>query len=110
MHKAIITVLAIGVSLLATVAAAGTIAPALQDQLASTAADQPVSVIVHFTDQAPITGISQDLTFRKASRKQRHEEIVLALKDAARSQDSLAAELESAKAAGGVVGFTRYWT
>ena len=46
MQKATITVLAVGLSLLATVALAGTIAPALQEQLANSAADQPVSVIV----------------------------------------------------------------
>jgi subtilisin family serine protease len=108
-HKAIITVLAVCVSLLATVATAGTIAPALQEQLATAAADQPVSVIVHLTHQAPILGISQDLTARKATRKQRHEEIVFALKDAARSQESLATELQSATAGGDVIGFTSYW-
>jgi len=108
-QKAIVTILVVGVSLLATVAAAGTIAPALQEQLATAAADQPVSVIVHFTHQAPISGISQDLTTREATRKQRHEEIVHALKDAARSQESLAAELLSATAAGDVIGFTSYW-
>ena len=103
MHKAIITVLAVWVSLLATVATAGTIAPALQEQLATATADQPVSVIVHFTHQAPTSGISQDLTARKATRKQRHEEIVFALKDAARSQESLATELQSATAGGDVI-------
>jgi len=108
-HKVFVTVLAIGVSLLATVAFAGTIAPALQEQLADAAADQPVSVIVHLTHQAPISGISQDLTARASTRKQRHKEIVLALKNAARSQDALAAELQSASAGNGVIGFTSYW-
>ena len=109
MHKVIVIVLALGVSLLATAAAAGTIAPALQDQLATATADQPLSVIVHLAQQAPIAGISQDLTSRTATRKQRHEEIVRALKDAARSQESLAADLQSSTASGDVIGYTRYW-
>ncbi len=109
MRKVLVTALAVGLSLLATVTTAGEISPALQELLAETPADQPVSVIVHLSQQAPIAGINQDLTVRKASRKQRHEEIVVALKDAARSQEALASDLDASKAAGDVLGYTRYW-
>ena len=110
MQKAIITVLAVCVSLLATAATAGTIAPALQEQLATAAADQPVSVIVHFTEQAPIKGISQDL-----SAAQGHAQA------AARGNRSRTeGRHPSARnlwprtcspplPAGGVIGFTSYW-
>lgn len=96
-------------TLLVAAAQAGDLSPALQVQLAQTNPSQTISVIVHLTDQAPVTAISNDLTSRKATRQQRHEEIVRALKDAAAGQDALISDLSTARAAGDVVGFTRYW-
>jgi len=93
----------------AAVAQAGTIAPALQAQLDTTPANQPVSVLVHLTEQAPVAAIAQDLDLRRAPLARRHEEIVRALQDAARSQEPLLADLAAARAGGGVLGYTRYW-
>ncbi len=88
---------------------AGELSPGLQRMLEDAPADQPVSVLVHFTDRADIQGLSSELSARKATRQQRHAEIVYTLQNAARIQDDLAGELDSATAGSGIVGYTRYW-
>ncbi|HOX25493.1 MAG TPA: S8 family serine peptidase [Candidatus Krumholzibacteria bacterium] len=93
----------------AAAAQAGTMSPSLQELLAATPADQPVSVIVHLEDQAPVAAISRDLDQRRATLRTRHEEIVRALKDAALNQEPLLADLGASRARGGVLGFTSYW-
>ena len=90
-------------------ATAGTISPALQDILDYARPDEPVSVIVHMTDQAPVAQLSANLSAGKASRQERHGQIVVALQDAARSQNDLLAELDASKSRGGVIGYTSYW-
>ncbi|MCP4292048.1 MAG: S8 family serine peptidase [bacterium] len=88
---------------------AGELSPGLRAMLDDTPTDQPVSVLVHFTDRADIQALSQELTARKATRKRRHAEIVYSLQDAARIQDDLALELDTATDRDGILGYTRYW-
>jgi len=88
---------------------AGELSPGLVALLDNTPADKPVSVLVHFTDRANIQDLSAELSLQKATRQQRHAEIVYTLKNAARIQDDLAGDLDAAVASGGVVGYTRYW-
>ena len=109
MRLATILVLATSALLAAAVAQAGDLSPALQAQLDAARNAEPISVIVHLTEQAPITAISRDLDQRKARMARRHEEIVRALKDASRSQEPLLADLATARTRGDVLGYTRYW-
>jgi hypothetical protein len=95
--------------LLGSAALAGEISPDLAAQLAATAPDTPVSVIVHLTEQAPIAQLTAQLTQTRATKQQRHGAIVTALQEAARGQAPLLADLGVSKRAGGVVGFTSYW-
>ena len=109
MCKALAVTLVLAAIAAAQPAAAGDIAPALQDQLAAATDGEFISVIVHMRDQAPVQAISDDLSTAKATRRQRHETIVRALKDATASQEALLADLNLAVAAGDVAGYTRYW-
>ncbi len=92
-----------------TFANAGELSPRLKAMLDDTPVDNPVSVLVHFVDQVDLQKLSAELTSRKATRQQRHAEVVYTLKEAARIQDELAAELDSAAADQGIMGYTRYW-
>jgi subtilisin family serine protease len=93
----------------ATGAAAGTIHPALQSALDQAPADQLVSVIVHLTEQAPIARLDGELQASRASRLERHREIVLALQNAARAQEPLRRDLADGRRDGTVAGYTGYW-
>lgn len=93
----------------ATHAGAGELSPGLTALLDNTPEDKPVSVLVHFADRANIQDLSAQLSLQKATRQQRHAEIVYTLKNAAQIQNNLASELDSAVASGGVTGYTRYW-
>ena len=93
----------------ATLVSAGQLSPGLMAMLDDAPADKPVSVLVHFTDRLDIQDLSARLSHQKATRQQRHAEIVFSLKDAARVQDDLALELDSAVASGSVLGYTQYW-
>jgi len=97
------------VLLIAATATAGTISPALQGILDYSGPDEPVSVIVHMTEQAPIGELSASLSVNRTSRLERHSQIVVALQEAAAAQNDLIAELEFSKSSGGVIGFTSYW-
>jgi subtilisin family serine protease len=91
-------------------ATAGTLDPALQDQLNRASDGELLSVIVHLRDQAPVREISADLSARQATRQQRHLEVVRALKDAAQlGQQALLDDLSLARANGRVAGYTSYW-
>ncbi len=93
----------------ASLVQAGEMSPALEAMLYQTAADKPLSVLVHFADRVDIQGLSAELSARKVTRQQRHAEIVFTLQEAAEIQDDLALELDSATAAQGIFGYTRYW-
>ncbi|MEZ4386729.1 MAG: S8 family serine peptidase [Candidatus Krumholzibacteriia bacterium] len=109
MRKVLVIALALAALTASGLASAGTLAPALQQQLNRAVDGDLISVIVHLQEQAPVAAISSDLSSRKATRKQRHEEVVRALKDAAEAQTPLLASLEASRAVGEVAGFTRYW-
>ncbi len=109
MRHALVVTLILAAVAAGAPAVAGTVAPALKAQLDLAQDGQLFSVIVHMRDQAPVQTLCADLTAGQATRRDRHERIVLALKEATASQDLLAAELQQARAAGDVVGFTRYW-
>lgn len=93
----------------ATAAYAGTLHPALEARLDQVSADEPVSVIVHMVDQAPIAAMDADLRFAKATRAERHRAVVEALQQATASQDALKADVTDALGRGGVLGYTSYW-
>jgi len=96
--------------LAAATAQAGTMHPALQQKLDMVAADEPVSVIVHMAEQAPIAQLDADLRATQATRKDRHTQVVFALQNAARSQDLLKTELDARmRFEGGILGYTSYW-
>lgn len=109
MRKVLAILLACSAVLAGSLASAGTLDPALQEQLPQAVPGEQFSVIVHLKHQAPVEAISGDLSLRKATRAQRHEEIVRALKDATASQEALLDDLNTARAAGDVTGYTRYW-
>jgi len=95
--------------LFATVAQAGVLHPDLEARLAQTPPDQPVSVIVHLTEQAPIASLDSQLRYARASRVERHRAVVEALQSAVSAQDALKADLTSSLRDGSVLGYTGYW-
>ncbi len=101
--------LAIICLVVATTSTAGIIHPALQATLDGTRSDEMVSVIVHLAEQAPIARLDEELRTARASRLERHREVVLALQNAARTQAPLRQELAEARRDGTAAGFTGYW-
>ncbi len=95
--------------LVASLAQAGEIHPALEEQLALLGADEPIRVLVHMSERAPIARLDMELKERRATRRERHREVVLALQDAARSQGGLLEHLEERARSGGVRGYTSHW-
>jgi len=82
---------ALALALLAGASLAGDIHPNLAAELTKLSGDESIQVIVHMAEQAPIAALDADLKQRRASRLDRHRDVVLALKDAARSQAPLRA-------------------
>jgi subtilisin family serine protease len=109
MRQVLVILAALATLLLGSTAMAGEISPDLAAQLAATAPDTPVSVIVHLTEQAPVVQLVAELDQTRATLQQRHGVIVTALQDAARSQQPLLADLADGQRDGGVLGFTSYW-
>ncbi len=109
MRQALVALVALATLLLGSAALAGELSPDLAAQLAATAPDRPVSVIVHLTEQAPIAQLTAELDQTRATRQQRHGAIVAALQDAALSQRPLLEDLSAGQRDGGIVGFTSYW-
>ncbi len=104
--------IAVSALLLITFAAsafAGEIHPALAELMDATPGDETISVIVTMSEQAPITQMNENLKLQRASRQQRHQQVVLALQDAARSQDDLKAWLGSDTHGHIVEGWKSYW-
>ncbi len=97
------------ITLLTAAAQAGNLSPDLQSVLAETQPDQSVSVIVHLTEQAPIAQMNTDMRLTRTPLIKRHQDVVLALKQAATSQDALLFELDTGIYASDVVGYTSYW-
>lgn len=97
------------ISLCAFAAQAGTLHPALEARLDVLRDGENVSVIVHMTEQAPIAALNQQLKEQRTTLRERHRQVVEALKTASRSQTFLRDHLDDAKAAGLVEGYTAYW-
>ena len=93
----------------ATTAQAGILHPQLEVRLDQAPADEPISVIVHMMDQAPVAAMDADLRYAKAGRSERHRAVVEALQAVTVSQDALKADLSDALGRGGVLGYTSYW-
>ncbi len=90
-------------------ASAGTMHPGLEARLSALGGDEPVSVLVHLTEQAPVASLSASLHDQRATRLERHRQIVTALREAAASQTALKAHLDQRRLAGGVLGYTPHW-
>ena len=88
---------------------AGEIHPALDARMAESAAGDMFKVIVHMSEQAPVAQLDQDLRGRRASRRERHREIVQALQSAGESQTDLIRHLDSRLRGGSVLGYTSHW-
>jgi hypothetical protein len=96
--------------LTADAASAGTIHSVLAARLETMSPGDKVSAILVLTDQAPIEELSTSLSARKATRRERHREIVLALQEAAaRSQGAIRERLDQLQSEGRVSGYTAYW-
>ncbi|MCA9727861.1 MAG: S8 family serine peptidase, partial [Candidatus Eisenbacteria bacterium] len=79
-------------------------------RLAAAHASQPIPALLILRDQAPIARISTELTARRASRRERHREIVHALREeAALAQPAILERLDALRAEGRVQGYTPYW-
>lgn len=89
---------------------AGNLHPALRDQLSRLAPTETASAILFLEEQAPIQELSASLTNRRATRQERHYEVVMALQEtAARTQAPLLARLDALEAQGRIDGYTAYW-
>jgi subtilisin family serine protease len=96
--------------LLTPVAWAGEIHPNVTQAALDAGPDGTVSVLIRLTDQAPIARLNQELKARRATRAERHREVIEALQAAAqRSQGPILQLLQQGKGDGRVVGFTPYW-
>jgi subtilisin family serine protease len=89
---------------------AGTIDPKYDDYLNTLPAGAKVSVIVYLAEQAPVAQLNAELEAESASRQVRYERVITALQEtASRTQGPLVTDLEVARVAGQVTGFTPYW-
>jgi subtilisin family serine protease len=104
--------IALSALLLITFAAsafAGEIHPALAELMDMTPGDETLSVIVTMSEQAPIAQMNHNLKLQRATRQLRHQQVVHALQDAARSQDDLKTWLDSSQRNGSIAGWKGYW-
>jgi subtilisin family serine protease len=96
--------------LLAGTAGAADIQPGLDMHLQDLADDDMVSVILTMTHQAPIAELNASLKQSRSSLSNRHETVVLALKEASMTQTDLLSTLtDKQDRSSGVEGFTSYW-
>lgn len=98
------------ISLPRTDAVAGQIEKNFDDHLKSLSPDEFVSAIIILSDQADIKTLSQELTQEKATRKERHRQVISALMEVAdRSKGDIINYLDAKKKDGAVTGYTHYW-
>lgn len=102
-------ILLAGLTLAVSTAVGGTIHPALQQEIDQVTADTPISALVYLAEQAPVSMLSEELSERDATRRERHRTIVTALQETSRSQADLLAWLDARMIDGGVIGYTSYW-
>jgi len=88
---------------------AGTLHPSVTSELETLPAASKLSVIAFLEQRADVPQLSAALRARRATRLERHAEIVGALKEASTSQAGLIARLEELERAGRVTGHTSYW-
>ena len=94
----------------AGLAAAGTVSPGLELQMSAMDGDDPIKVLVVLKDQVDVQSMDLDLHASKAPMADRHRIVLESLqKTAERTQRSLLADLEAAKADGPVRGYTPHW-
>jgi subtilisin family serine protease len=96
-------------AVLASTAQAGTIHPALEARMDALQGGDPVGVIVHMSEQAPIAELNEQLRAERSTLGERHSRVIEALKLAAGSQDPFLASLDAAKSSGEVIDYTPYW-
>ena len=105
--------LVVGAILLGSVfssAEAGRLHPAVQDQFADLAPTDEATVLLILTDQADISALNGALKMQRATRQERHRQVIEELqKAAARSQGPLIDELNRRRGLGQISGFTPYW-
>jgi subtilisin family serine protease len=95
--------------LLSGASLAGTLHPSVSDRLATLGADEQVSVIAFLAERADIPRLSADLRARRVTREIRHQEVVLALREAASRQTALVLRLQELEDEAKVAGHTPYW-
>jgi len=103
--------LALGVVLMISgVAQPGELAPSLERRLATMQGDEYISAIVMMAEHAEIEELDFQLKCERATRQERHERVITALKEkAAATQGDFLRSLELAKREGTVIGYTPYW-
>ena len=102
--------IAVLVALVAGGAQAGVLTPGLQDQIRDMSDDEMIKVLVVMADQADIKSLDWQLHHAKATLAERHEIVLDTLQGQAKtSQADLLADLDAAKAGGGVAGYTSHW-
>jgi len=91
-------------------ASAGEIHPALRDQLERAQPSEMVSAIFVLEQQTDLASLDTSLKARRATRQDRHREVILALQQTAQEhQAALLQDLAARQSSGDVVGFTPYW-
>lgn len=89
---------------------AGTISPALREQLTRLAPGGEATALLFLQAQADVPALQQALKLEHAGRAERHRRVVEALQQTARThQPSLLADLEARRARGEISGYTPYW-
>lgn len=103
--------LVLAICLVATTSAwGGALAPGLVRQLSGLNDSDEIRALVVLRDQVDVAALDRRLRRDKAGRHQRHGAVVAALQQAAaRTQGDLLANLGTAKAGGGIRGFTPHW-
>lgn len=91
-------------------AMAGEIRRDLGNHLKTLGDVERISIIIHLKEQADIDALDLALRQERATRAERHERVVRALREvASRTQPALIAYLNEERDRGNVAGFTPYW-
>jgi subtilisin family serine protease len=95
--------------LIAVSARAGALSPDLERKLSKLAPGEPLPVLVRLRERAPVERILAAQKARGADLRERHREIIVALREAAGSQHDLLTQLVGAKALGVVTAYRSFW-
>lgn len=89
---------------------AGEIDPNLQDVMDESPPGTMISALVYLVDRVDLGALNDQLTDQRVTRRDRHERVVLALRDRARaSQIDLLQRLDKLQDAGDVASYEAYW-